>query len=333
MLTPLPVPVNKIFKKKTSTDQLTNNSASHRFAKASVVKLTPLKSAMPPAIWANVAEFPPADAAHGEWASWTGWFCRLEYPECPPVTIWDSLPSHVLGCEKRKPRWETCHPHIFMWKLKQSQSYQPSQKGSGFTQSSWGSSWFRSLMVSYLFGWMLFHLLLCIAFTKEMFLTQSFKLSGLVILVPRYDDPHHLVVFCMDHLLMSSKRLLLKFKHVMVYPAGLTWTLQVGVGGLHSDADHHFARYTSVALALWSNESKFLWNWKKSQKIPPSHLHISYIIFSNVAFGGTKKWKNKQLQDRAMRFFLHHHDLRSASSDISMYYFFAAFSADSWCSW
>lgn len=37
---------------------------------------------MPPAIWANVAEFPPADAAHGEWASWTGWFCRLEYPEC-----------------------------------------------------------------------------------------------------------------------------------------------------------------------------------------------------------------------------------------------------------
>ncbi len=30
-----------------------------------------LKSAMPPAIWANVAEFPPADAALGEWASWT----------------------------------------------------------------------------------------------------------------------------------------------------------------------------------------------------------------------------------------------------------------------
>ena len=29
---------------------------------------------------------------------------------------------------------------------------------------------------------------------------------------------------------------------------------------------------------------------------------------------------------------LHHHDLRSASSDISMYYFFAAFSADSRCS-
>ena len=330
MLTPLPVPVNKIFLKKTSTDQLTNNSASHRFAKASVVKLTPLKSAMPPAIWANVAEFPPADAAHGEWASWTGWFCRLEYPECHQLQSEIPYLPMFWGVKSGNHAGKPVTPTSSCGSLN-NLSLTNLRKKVRFTQSSWGSSWFRSLMVSYLFGWMLFHLLLCIAFTKEMFLTQSFKLSGLVILVPRYDDPHHLVVFCMD---ISSwvLKAILKFKHVMVYPAGLTWTLQVGVGvsilTLIIICKVHIRGFGVVKQ--WK---QIFVKLKKISEDPsitsPYFLHI----FSNVAFGGTKKWKNKQLQDRAMRFFLHHHDLRSASSDISMYYFFAAFSADSWCSW
>lgn len=195
--------------------------------------------------------------------------------------------------------------NIFIWKLEQPQSYQPSQKGSGFTQSSWGSSWFRSLMVSYLFGWMVFHLLLCIAFTKEMFLSQSFKLSGLVILVPRYDDPgevwrkkslgveyciaktHHLVVFCMD---ISSWAL----KAIPASQACHGITLKILfrlVLGSPFWRWSSFARYTSVALALWSNERKFCETGKNLRR-SKSHLHISYI-FSNVAFGGTKKCKKQ----------------------------------------
>lgn len=59
---------------------------------------------MQPAIWANVAEFPPADAAHGEWASWTVTclfvvVLQVGVSGVSPVTIWDSLPSHVLGCD------------------------------------------------------------------------------------------------------------------------------------------------------------------------------------------------------------------------------------------
>lgn len=232
-----------------------------------------------------------------------------------PVTIWDSLPSHVLGCEKRKPRWETCHPHIFMWKLKQSQSYQPSQKGSGFTQSSWGSSWFRSLMVSYLFGWMLFHLLLCIAFTKEMFLTQSFKLSGLVILVPRYDDPgrvwrkkslgveyciaktHHLVVFCMD---ISSWALKAIPASQVCHGITLKILFRLVLGSPFWRWSS-FARYTSVALALWSNERIFFVKLEKISEDPsitsPYFLHI----FQMLLFWGNKKWKKQTaLSDGAM---------------------------------
>lgn len=245
-----------------------------------------------------------------------GWSIRsvtsynLRFPTFPCSGVW--LFCNLFGyCS-----CHTCHMlirvqaeyekrNIFIWKLEQPQSYQPSQKGSGFTQSSWGSSWFRSLMVSYLFGWMVFHLLLCIAFTKEMFLSQSFKLSGLVILVPRYDDPgevwrkkslgveyciaktHHLVVFCMD---ISSWAL----KAIPASQACHGITLKILfrlVLGSPFWRWSSFARYTSVALALWSNERKFCETGKNLRR-SKSHLHISYI-FSNVAFGGTKKCKKQ----------------------------------------
>ena len=143
-----------IYKEKPSTDQLTNNSASHRFAKASVVKLTrsslPCRQRFGRMLQSSHQQMLLMVNGHlGQLHVYLLWFCRLAYSECHQlqseipylpmfwgVTVLQSQAEY----EKPKPHWETCHPHIFMWKLEQPQSYQPSQKGSGFTQSSWGSS-------------------------------------------------------------------------------------------------------------------------------------------------------------------------------------------------
>lgn len=75
------------YPKRPSTDQLTNNSASHRFAKASVVKLTrsslPCRQRFGRMLQSSHQQMLLMVNGHlGQLHVYLSWFCRLEYPEC-----------------------------------------------------------------------------------------------------------------------------------------------------------------------------------------------------------------------------------------------------------
>ena len=139
---------------------------------------------MPPAIWANVAEFPPADAAHGEWASWTV-VLQVGASEIPYLPMfWGAIVSqpvpHAHTCSSGERKGETTgnlsppHVHLEAWTILVLPTFATRVRVHSIKLG------FMLVQITrgHLSGWMFFHFLECFGILVHLWFIAMHCLQG-----------------------------------------------------------------------------------------------------------------------------------------------------------